>query len=228
MSTSTQAQQIGNRIDLTGTFKCEGAPVPNAQILLSYASSSFPSDWNPITVAVTDPEGNYIYSWLPTSTGSFIVRASYVGDQYNEVKVTSDVTVTEASADSLFHVESNSTVTSLAFNSTSQEIYFTVSGPSGTTGYVKLFIAKELMPDASGAKVFLDDEQLAYLIESEGDNWLLTFNYSHSEHHVLVNISQSSGENIAFPVASSLIIALALAAPLGFVLLLRNRKRPNM
>ncbi len=228
MSTSTQAQQIGDRIDLTGKFTCEGAPVPNAQILLSYASSSSPGSWIPIMVVVTDPEGNYIYSWLPTSTGSFVVRASYVGDEYNEVEVTRNVNVLQANANSLFFVESNSTVTSLAFNSTSQEIYFTVSGPSGTTGYVKLFIARELMLDSSGAKVFLDGKQLGYMIDSEGDNWLLTFNYPHSEHHVLVHVSQSSAGNLAFPVAPSLIVALALAAPVGFVLLLRNRKRQNM
>ncbi len=228
ISTSTQTQQIGNRIDLTGTFTCGGVPVPNAQILLSYALSSFPDDWIPITVAVTDPEGNYIHSWLPTSTGSSIVRASYVGDEYNEVETTRNVTVLEASGNSLFYVESNSTVTSLAFNSTSQEIYFTVSGPPGTTGYEKLFIARDLMPDASVAKVFLDGKQLNYKVDSEGDNWLLTFSYSHSEHHVLVNISKNSAGNLAFPVASSLIVALALAAPLGFVLLLRNRKRQNI
>ena len=227
MSTSTQAQQIGDRIDLTGTFTCEGAPVPNAQILLSYASSSIPSDWISITVAVTDPEGNYIYSWLPTSTGVFTVRASYVGDEYKEVEATRDVNVFQASGKSLFFVESNSTVTSLAFNSTSQEIYFAVSGPSGSNGYVKLFIARELVSDASALNVFLDGKQIEHTMNSEGNNWLITFNYSHSEHHVLVNLSPNSLGNLAFPIASSLIIALALAAPLCFVLLLRSRKRPN-
>ncbi len=225
MSTSTQVLQIGYRIDLMGRFTCEGSPVPNAQILLSYSSPSFPSDWTPITVAVTDPEGNYVYSWLPTKTGLLTVRASYVGEEYKAAEITRNVTVLQAGGSSLFFVESNSTVTALAFNSTSQEIYFTVSGPSGTSGYVKLFIAIELMPDASTVQVFLDGKQVEHTIHLEGDNWLLAFNYSHSEHHVLVNISQSSSRNLTSPIVASAIIGLVLAAPVGFVLLLRNRKK---
>ncbi len=225
MSTSTQAQRVGERIDLTGRFTCEGSPVPNAQILLSYASPAFLSEWIPITVAVTDPEGNYVYNWLPTSTGQLTVRASYVGKEYIADEISKNVTVLQADANSLFFVESNSTVTSLAFNSSSQEIYFTVSGPQGTKGYVRLFISRELIPDVSAVKVFLDGKQLEHTMRLEDENWLLEFNYSHSEHHVFINISQSSSGNLTSPIIASSIIALVLAAPVAFILLLRRRKR---
>ena len=60
--------------------------------------------------------------------------------------------VTSENGQSDFSVESNSTVTDLAFNSASQELSFTVSGPSGTTGYVDAYKAKSLMETFPASK----------------------------------------------------------------------------
>jgi hypothetical protein len=228
MSTSTEIQEIGYRIDITGTFTCEGMPVPNAQILLSYALSSLPGDWNSITVVTTDPEGSYICSWLPTATGLFTIRASYVGTDYNDVEVSRNVSVLQTSEKGFFFIESNSTLTSLTFNSSSREIFFTVSGSSGTIGYVKFVVAKELVPDGYALKVFLDGSQLQYAVDSEGDDWVLILQYSHSSHHVVIRIPGVSNPDDSFLVASVAIVVLALAAPLGFVMLFWNRKKQNM
>ena len=92
----------------------------------------------------------------------------------------------------VFLVESNSTVSALAFNSTSSELSFTVSGPSGTTGYVKATIAKSLVNNPQDFKVWLGyGNQLTYKVDSSVDSWQLTFNYHHSTHQVVINLVNS-------------------------------------
>ena len=94
---------------------------------------------------------------------------------------------------SFFFVESNSTVTELFFNSTNSELSFTVSGPSATTGYVKVTIAKSLVSSVQNVKVYLDGQQLSVAITSSEDSWLLSFNYSHSAHDVKINLAANAG-----------------------------------
>jgi hypothetical protein len=92
----------------------------------------------------------------------------------------------------LFAVSSNSTVTSLAFNSTTSVLSFTVSGPSGTTGYVKVTIAKSLISNPENIKVYLDGNQLNYEVTSSADSWLLSFTYTHSTHRVSVDLAANA------------------------------------
>jgi len=56
----------------------------------------------------------------------------------------------------VFSVSSNSTVSNLAFNSTAREITFTVSGPDNTTGYLNIFLSKDLTPDIDGLRIYFD------------------------------------------------------------------------
>lgn len=79
-----------------------------------------------------------------------------------------------------FTVESNSTIIELLFNNTSAELSFTVIGPSGTAGYVELTIAKSLISNPEGIKVYLDGSNLGYEVSSSDDSWLLFFTYAHS------------------------------------------------
>jgi hypothetical protein len=95
----------------------------------------------------------------------------------------------------IFSVESNSTVTELAFNSTSSELTFVVHGPSRTAGYVKATIAKSLIPNTKNIKVYLDEKQLNYEVTSNTDSWLLSFTYTHSTHQVSINLAINTSEH---------------------------------
>jgi hypothetical protein len=90
---------------------------------------------------------------------------------------------------SYFFVESNSTVSELFFNSTSGELSFTVTGETGTPGYVEITIAKSLVSNIQDVKVYLDGSQLAVVITEDGDSWLLRFTYTHSTHQVKVSLA---------------------------------------
>ena len=69
---------------------------------------------------------------------------------------------------------------------------FTVSGTSGTAGYVKATIAKSILSNGENIKVYLDGNQLEYAVTSNPDSWLLTFNYHHSTHQVKINLATNT------------------------------------
>ena len=56
----------------------------------------------------------------------------------------------------VFTLTSNSTITQFAFNSTTKELSFIASGPSGTKGYVNIYIPKTLISDISTLKTYID------------------------------------------------------------------------
>ena len=79
-------------------------------------------------------------------TGNYLIMATWTGNStLNGVNKTVDFALTpdsQQNGQNVFSVYSNSTITQFAFNSTSNELSFVVSGPSGTTGYVNICIPK--------------------------------------------------------------------------------------
>jgi hypothetical protein len=92
----------------------------------------------------------------------------------------------------IFSVESNSTVTELAFNSTSLELTFVVHGPSGTAGYLNVTISKNLVSNAENIKVYMDGNQLDCTVTATADSWIITVNYQHSTHQVTIAMAANA------------------------------------
>jgi parallel beta-helix repeat protein len=127
----------------------------------------------------------------------------------------------------IFSVESNSTVTELAFDSISSEFTFVVHGPSGTAGYVKTTIAKSLVPNAENIRVYLDGNQLDYEVTSNTNSWLLTFTYQHSAHKVRINLTNAAGatiQGIEYWLWIGVAIILVVAGVLGFIVWRTKKK----
>lgn|GEM_PF-4329039 len=103
----------------------------------------------------------------------------------------------------LFALSSNSTVSSLLYNSTSKQLSFTVSGASGTHGYADIYLSTNLAPSLSGLTVYLDGAQLTFNSSSVGNYWILHFVYTHSTHTVTVNLpDQSQSTPTSIPTAT--------------------------
>ncbi len=85
-------------------------------------------------------------------------------------------------------IESNSTVSAFVFDNSGStpKISFNVSGPEGSTGYVKLTIAKTFMPN-SNVTIYLDGNQIQYDLTVNDNSWVVTFNYHHSTHQITIN-----------------------------------------
>jgi len=100
-----------------------------------------------------------------------------------------------------FSIISNSTVSEVAFNSTSEVLEFTVSGPSGTTGFTNVTIAKTLIGDISTLKVYLDGNETNYTVNDLTYSWLIHFTYHHSAHKIIMDlVSQQTGPPVAPPI----------------------------
>jgi hypothetical protein len=89
----------------------------------------------------------------------------------------------------VFTVNSNSTITEFAFNSTSKQLSFLASGPSNTHGYVEVYMPKSLVSDMSQLTAYIDGRQIDFSSRSQGDSWIITFSYSHSQHLIIMAIS---------------------------------------
>jgi hypothetical protein len=101
-------------------------------------------------------------------------------------------------------------------------------GPTGTTGYVDLDIPKTLITDASGLKIHLDENQLAYSSESQGDSWLVSFTYHHSTHQVVVSLGATPSTPFIQSQLEELVLAAAIVTAIIIALavrILRKRKR---
>ena len=181
--------QIGYIVDMEGALTDqEGNPLCDKIVIFSYCVAGT-SKWDPIASAPTDSNGFYSASWIPSATGNFALKAEWLDNEtYGGTYAVKNVSVSRYELDNLFFVESNSSLTSLVFNSTSKEIDFTVSGPSGTIGYMKFLVSKTLMPNLSDYKIYIDGQQVSCTAESTDDYELLYFTYTHSTHNVTIKL----------------------------------------
>lgn len=183
------------KVDITGQITYNGAAIPNAQIQLSYSVNSGRS-WVDLTTAITNANGDFFEEWLPQASGSYLLKATYLGNQeYSSVTEVANFAITPYREQIVFSVTSNSTVSAFFFNSTSQEICFTVNGTSNTTGYVSIYVPKSLVGDAANLRVLLDGASIAYSATMLEDSILVNFNYHHSTHQVTISSNQPATPN---------------------------------
>jgi hypothetical protein len=221
LSASSEMWQIGYTVDISGALtNQEDEPFFGETIILSYCISGT-SNWDPIASATTGSNGFYSVSWIPSATGKFALKAEWLGNEtYSGTYEVKNISVSRYASESLFFAESNSTLSSLAFNSTSKEISFTVSGPSGTTGYTRFLISKALMQNFSDFAVYLDGRPVEFTAASEGDFQSLYFEYTHSTHQVTIKLPNS----VASELPSWLAIPSFIAVTLFAVFLFRKKR----
>ena len=185
--------------------------------------------WVPIGSGTINSAGEYSIQWVNTASGTFTLKAEWNGNnEYLGTSATTTLSFLPYQNQQVFFVESNSTVTALAFNSTSSELSFTVNGPSETTGYVKITIAKTLVANAENIKVYVDGNQLNYDVTSNPDSWLLSFTYTHSTHNVMINLAANEPEDITPNNDLILIAAVIIVVVTGIAgfTIWRKKKKP--
>ncbi len=127
-----------------------------------------------------------------------------------------------------FNIESNSTISAFTFDGTLPQVSFIVSGPSGTTGYVKITIAKTFMPTTDNLQVYLDGNPINYDLVSNVNSWTVTFYYSHSEHRVTINAPASAvqeGLPSWFWNTVTVAVSLGVAASVCVIIWLAKKRR---
>ena len=179
-------------VKIKGDLTFNRAPISDVPILLSYSVTGGDS-WQDLTTVHTDSNGSYSALWLLSVTGDYMLKAMYKGNE-NYLGTTNLVnfSLTPYEAQSVFSVTSNSTISQLSFNSDKKELTFTVSGQSGTTGYIDVYVPKTLLNETDDLKVYLDGNQIQYNVTPLSDGWLLHASYHHSSHTVKVSLAQSN------------------------------------
>jgi PKD repeat protein len=222
ISTSTPSTFIGFSVGINGTLTDRtGNGLENETVLLYYTFQGAYS-WFPITSAITDRLGRFYVQWIPSATGAFTVIAQWNGNA-TIVGSMSTVALNTMPYENqyVFTVESNSTISALVFNSTSSALTFAVGGQSGTKGYAKVTIAKNLVGNVTDIEVYLDGNELPYSVTSIGDSWLLTFSYAHSIHNVSVSLNTKAIPEL------DLVTMLLLFTTIPMIIAILSKRRPE-
>jgi hypothetical protein len=228
VSCQSSASYLNFKVEITGTLTANGTVISNAPVLLSYSVNEGIS-WTGLTTAGTDNSGNFAAVWFPSASGTYLLNAQWYGNStFSDANTTINFAVLPYQEQSVFSVSSNSAISAFAFNSTSQELSFSISGPSGTTGYVDIYIPKSLISDVSNLKVYLDGNQLTYATASQGDSWLVSFAYHHSTHQVEIDLgSPQSNSFIQSQLGELVISGVALSAIIIIVIVFVIRSKKN-
>jgi hypothetical protein len=214
------------KVNIQGTLTGNNSLLSDSPIQLSYSIDGGKS-WIPLTYLSTDNTGAFQAVWTPMVSGTYFLKASYNGNsEFASANTIVHFAVLPVEDTSVFSVASNSTVTALTFNSTSQELSFKVSGETATTGYVNVYISKTLMSDASNLNVYFDNEFLQPVIQSMGDSWCISFTYHHSSHTISLRLNSDtpilSQQNLLYIAAGAIGAIIAVAA---VVVLLKSKRK---
>ncbi len=190
--TCSSSNLVGFKVEINGTLTDAGENgISGASIVVSYTLPTA-SEWIPFISAITDSQGNYYSQWIPPATGDFTLKAEWIGNQtYGATNRNTTLSIIPYEDKYIFSVASNSTISLLTFNSTSQELEFNATGPPSTTGSTRVTIAKTLVANATKLKVYLDGKPLAYSTFSTDDSWVVSFTYAHSTHHIMLTLNPS-------------------------------------
>ncbi len=171
----SSVSQSSLNVNINGYLTYNGTGISGAPILLSYSVTGGQS-WEDLTLVNTGSDGSYSTLWFPQVTGDYLLKAVYQGDDnYLGTGNIVNFVMAPGTEQSIFSVESNFTISALAFNSTSKELDFTVSGPEGTTGYCDVYIPTSLMTQVSDLSILLNGNPISYNAKSLGNAWLISF-----------------------------------------------------
>jgi len=194
ISISSTTSYIGFQVDIKVNVTYRGKPWGNwPAIVVAYTAPLKGDVWAwqwmnlPLTLigmGNTTQDGIYSVVWMPTANGTWWISAGLApfwpatdGDYPEEASDALSLNVIPHD-EAIFSVVSNSTISELTFNSTNMELYFSVEGLSGTTGFVDVFISKTLLENPNTLEIYVNGTQLGpedYTINSLDNSWLLHF-----------------------------------------------------
>jgi hypothetical protein len=219
----------GLNIEIKGKLTLSGEAMVNAPILLSYSVNGGKT-WQDLTMINTISDGTYSVTWTPFVTGVYRINAVYEGGvDYLPAFAAVNYSVTQDKEQNVFSVNSNSTVSSLAFNSTSRTLSFSVTGESGTSGYAYVSFSKILVQNIDEIKVLVDLDQLEHTLTETEDSCQVYFQYKHSTHNIIVNlgtfqvVAEESPENYTYFIAITASLVILTTA----VIILQVKRNKN-
>lgn len=181
----------GFNVEVQGTLRCNEVAISQAGIQLAYSVNAGAS-WQDLAYINTGDNGGFSVVWKPAASGIYLIKASWPGNSvYSGVSVANSFAVAPFGQNQdVFSVTSNSTLTSLAFDSATGKLSFGVSGSEGTTGFTQVCIPQSLVANISSLNVIVDNAAINYDAYLRGTVWIVTFTYHHSSHNVVIALGQ--------------------------------------
>lgn len=218
INTSALSSQAGLKVNLSGTLFSESGNSFANEIVNLYMVHN--GTKTPITIVATDNAGCYNCSWIPDELGYYTIIAEWNGNP-SYFGASSNVTLAflPTSDQHVLTVESDSTISGFNYNATNSNLSFTVNGSDGTGGYAKVTIAKNLVADIANLKVYLDSNQLEYSTAQTDDSWIITFDYLHSSHEIVMDLDITIIPEFSF---SYILLLFMIAISLAILLQKNN------
>jgi hypothetical protein len=211
------------RLDITGNLSDAGWGLTGQPLTFLYSADGG-SSWNPITTVNTGTFGDFIVTWTPPVSGNCLLRADYPGNiTYLPIStIVNFETTASGSQPSPVSIQTNSTIAAFSFDAAKKLLSFSFSGPDGSTGYLNVFISRGILADVSDLKVLLDGKPVDFETDSTGYFWVLSLNYPHSSHTVVIDMASNTAETAASNGSSSWvtygsIVAVAVAVIIGSI-----------
>lgn len=180
---------VGFGVRMEGRLLVNDLAGANADIVLAYSADKGQT-WANFILAKTNSDGDFTAESNLPQSGIFLVNATWAGNSTcQSVREMVNFAVTKIGGQNLLSVSSNSTISTLTFNTTRKTLSFTVEGASRSTGYAKLYLAKSYTSSITGLTVQLDGKEAPYTTQSEGDSWLVTIHYHQSSHRVDIQLA---------------------------------------
>jgi hypothetical protein len=201
------------------------APVAGQEVRLYYSHDNA-TTWVLISSQTTNSNGNFSAFWHPPYTGYYLLLASLTPSAtWNEAWANATLTIIAAPSEGMLTLQSNSTLTDSTFNEAKKELSFTVTGPTGTSGYVNVSIPREMVDKASSIKLTMDGTEVQFQLGQNASAYTIWFGYTHSSHHLVLSFGAAqSGDqtnSLLLPILAIVIVALlAISA----VWILRRRR----
>ena len=219
---------VGFKLQIVGQLICQsnGSGISNVPVLLSYSIPSVET-WDVIASVTTGMNGSFSVTWFTRATGNYVIKAVYAGDEISSIMGTEtsvDLVITNIEKQ-IFSVSSNSTISALNFNSTAREITFTVTGPTGTLGYIDIFLAKSLVQNINDLKIYFDEVEKSYDAISLDDTWFIRLIYSHSTHVIRISLPPTSVPPVYISHEPIMLLTLSMIAIAITFLILKHARR---
>ena len=229
LSCSSSVSYDSFRVQIYGRISENNQGLASTPIAIAYSVTNGKT-WQDLTSVYTNSDGTFAVVWTPSVTGNYMIKAEWVLDySLSRVVNLAILPSTDPTSKNIFSVASNSTISDLAFNTTSNQLTFTVDGSAGTSGFTEVTVAKSLIKDTVQVQVIIDGEQVQFLVKETTDAWQLGFTYEHSTHEVALQLNSSSTTSttqiqyVMYSAVSVIIVVVLIAA----TLVLKKRSKNN-
>jgi len=159
-------------------------------------------------------------SWIPGA--SYLFQVAAVNQVGEGARTSFEYTVPDVPPSPVNALSQKSVISAFHFDNITKKIEFDVSGESGTIGTSMIIIPKGLVADESQISISLDGSLVPYTVRSTDVAYVLTIDYHHSSHTVVVSLQNNGGWVMPLLLSAIAIGIVTMVA----VVVLKKRKTP--